>query len=55
MSMASVIREAVDTIVNQEEYRSRRQRAIEAIGRYTGGGPDVAREHDRYLDEAYAD
>lgn len=54
VSMAALIREAVDSIVEDLDYEARRQRAIAAIGRFEDGGGDVARDHDRYLDDAYS-
>ena len=58
-SMAEVVREAVDMLletsvsVSREE---RQRRALAAVGRFHSGHNDIiATEHDRYLDEAYAD
>lgn len=57
-SMAEVVREAVDMLletsasVSREE---RQRRALAAVGRFHSGHHDIATEHDRYLDEAYAD
>lgn len=57
VSMAEVIRRAVDQallspLVSDEE---RRRRALAWAGRSRSGLPDLGLEHDRYLDEAYAD
>lgn len=57
-SMAALIREAVDRVLPDDETPSldeRQQRALAALGSATGGGGNVSEEHDRYLDEAYAD
>ena len=57
-SMADLVRESVT------EYLARRQpidraelvkRARALQGRFRSGHPDLAEEHDRYLDEAFED
>ncbi len=57
-SMADLIREAVDAHLRKARWVSREElirRSLESAGRFHSGCPDVAVEHDRYLDEAYGD
>lgn len=56
VSMAHLIREAVERVYGPEAAGSSEAawaRARRAIGRGHSGQSDVAREHDRYLDEIY--
>lgn len=55
VSMAAVIRDAVDGILDGDERRARWERALSVIGQGSSGLPDVGQDHDRYLDEAYGD
>lgn len=56
VSMAALIREAVDrTFGEEDELEARWRRALSAVGRFRGGGGNVAEDHDRYLEEAYLD
>jgi len=56
LSMAELIRQGIDFYlqacgtVNQEQ---RRQRAIEAAGRFRSGQRDLSEKHDEYLAEVY--
>ncbi len=52
VSMAAVIRDAVDRVVEETDRRATVERAIAAIGGFAGGAGDIARDHDRYLDLA---
>lgn len=54
-SIAAVIRRALDRYLeNQEPNRpSLYRQASAVIGKYRSGVPDIAVEHDRYLDEEY--
>ena len=57
VSIAELVRNGVDTILDAAESGSqtdRARRALAALGRFRSGRFDVAREHDRYLAEAYA-
>ena len=57
VSIAELVRNGVDTILDAAESGSqtdRTRRALAALGRFRSGRCDVAREHDRYLAEAYA-
>jgi hypothetical protein len=53
VSMASVIRDAVDTIIDEADRQARVECAIAAIGGFVDGEPDAARNHDRYLGDAW--
>lgn len=56
ISISELIRQGIDFYlrshgtVNQEE---RRQRAINAAGRFHSGQSDLSEKHDEYLTEAY--
>ncbi len=56
LSIAELIRQAVDTIIkssavsNTEE---RKKRAIDIIGKFSSGRQDISRKHDKYLEEAF--
>lgn len=56
-SVSDVVRESVSeyllkhrTSADPEELK---RRALSVVGKYRSDATDVAREHDRYLDEAY--
>jgi len=53
VSMAALIREAVDSVVADEDRDARWERAVAAIGCGSSGLTDVGSEHDRYLERAY--
>ena len=56
-SMAELIRLSVDTLLRSRvvlDSEERKQRALRVIGRYTSGLNDLALDHDRYLEESYA-
>lgn len=52
-SIAAIVREAVDAHLVDDRRDEARQRALAVVGRYRGGGENVAEEHDRYLADAY--
>jgi len=56
VSMAAVIRDVVDDLAERQAVSGqerRRQRALEAVGRFQSGRRDVSRRHDAHLAEAY--
>lgn len=53
--MAELVRQAVDLLTADQARKERKRRALAVVGKYGSGRADIAREHDRYLDEAYAD
>ena len=55
ISMAAVIREAVDEVVPDEsaERQRRWNRALSVIGSHRSGLPDVAEKHDDYLPDKW--
>ena len=55
VSMATLIREAVDRIVEEPGEDVRWKRALGAVGRFPSEGGNAAEDHDRYLEEAYLD
>ena len=55
-SMAHLVRESVSEYLARRPARNRGdllQRANALTGRFHSGTPDIAINHDRYLDEAY--
>lgn len=55
LSMAALIREAVDRLVRGTDPDARWERALAVVGKYASGQSDVGEEHDRYLVEAFGD
>lgn len=55
ISMAELIRRAVERIIEESDDRERRRRALALLGKYRDSAPDVASNHDHYLDEIYGD
>ena len=55
VSMAEVIRQAVDRVVPDEgqERRERWERALAAVGSHRSGLPHVAEEHDAHLPDRW--
>ena len=56
VSLAEIIRRGVDVYLHNTTAASeetRRQRAIQASGRFSSGQRDLADKHDKYLSEAY--
>lgn len=51
VSVAAVVREAVDRISRDDDAAWRR--ALAVVGKYRSSGGNVAEEHDRYLAEIY--
>ena len=55
ISIAEVIRQALDQHLVGQATESRRQRAIRAIGGYRSGRHDVSVRHDDHLADAFAE
>ncbi|HZI39294.1 MAG TPA: CopG family transcriptional regulator, partial [Acidimicrobiia bacterium] len=55
VSMAELIREAVDRHVLAGSTDSRRHRAVAAIGGFRSGRRDVSTAHDEHLVDAFAE
>ena len=56
VSVSEIVRRAVESWlghVGAPDPDDVRRRALEAAGRYGSGEENIAREHDRYLPEAY--
>lgn len=49
VSLATIIREAVDRLLASGEALSDRDRALSAVGGFRSGHHDIAEDHDRYL------
>jgi len=57
LSIAELIRQAVDNILKSStaiDMEERKKKAIDAAGRFSSGKRDIAREHDKYLAEAFS-
>ena len=55
VSIAEVIRQALDQHLATQTHESRRQRAVRAIGGYRSGRHDVSARHDDHLADAFAE
>lgn len=58
LSMAELIRQSVDLFLQTKAellHQDRVQKLQEVAGKYTTGAPDLAENHDGYLDEIYGD
>lgn len=55
VSLAALIREAVDRLAGSEQRNELLERAREAIGSASSDRSDVAEHHDRYLAEIYGE
>lgn len=57
VSVAELLRRGADLVLSEEgpvSREERKRRALGAVGRFPDTASDVAVEHDRYLDDAYA-
>lgn len=55
VSIDELIRQSVERLIEGDDRRERRRRALAVLGRYHDEATDVAVNHDRYLDAAYGD
>jgi Arc/MetJ-type ribon-helix-helix transcriptional regulator len=56
VSLSELVRQAVDLLVQTEgnqTWEVRKQRSLQAVGRFASGKSDVSAQHDRYLEEAF--
>lgn len=53
VSMAELIRESVERIIEEYERKEKWQKALAILGRYRSGLADVSANHDKYLAEDY--
>jgi Ribbon-helix-helix protein, copG family len=54
-SMAELIRESVDQMLEQSDRAARAQRFLKVAGKFSSGLNDVSVNHDKYLAEDFAD
>jgi Ribbon-helix-helix protein, copG family len=57
VSVAELLRRGTELLLSEEgavSREERRRRALSVVGRFPDTASDVATEHDRYLDDAYA-
>ncbi|MFH0795707.1 MAG: ribbon-helix-helix domain-containing protein [Candidatus Omnitrophota bacterium] len=51
-SVSELIRKGVDLVIEKGiDWEGKRQKAMEAVGRFSSGRKDVSEEHDQYLTE----
>jgi metal-responsive CopG/Arc/MetJ family transcriptional regulator len=58
VSMAELIRSAVDAVIQSEgmvDRSERIRRALDAVGKFHSGIDDLAVHHDQYLGETYSE
>jgi hypothetical protein len=55
LSIAALIREAVDRLEEDAEGDARWRRSLSVVGKYRGGSENVAEDHDEFLVDAYVD
>lgn len=55
VSIAEVVREAVDSHLRRQTAGARRERAVRAVGGFRSGLRDVSERHDDHLAEALAE
>ncbi len=51
--MAEIVRRALSEYFRRTD--DRWERALRIVGKYASGASDVSEQHDRYLEEAYAE
>lgn len=52
-SVSEVVRESVKSMLNQSRQRALGERLLEVCGKYRSGLGDLARNHDRYLEDGF--
>jgi hypothetical protein len=55
VSIAAVIRDAVDEVIDGGDWPERRRRALAAAGRFSSGRTDVSVDHDEHLADAFGE
>jgi predicted DNA-binding protein len=55
VSIAALIREAIDASLSEPELEQRHSRALAAIGRFRSGRGGIAEQHDQELERIYHD
>lgn len=56
LSMAEVIRQAVDQVINSNTSagpEEKKRKALEVVGKFRSGKHDISTEHDKYLADAF--
>ena len=53
-SMAEVIRESVERLLEEKKRKDKWARSMDIIGKFSSGLTDVSEKHDDYLAEAYS-
>jgi hypothetical protein len=52
-SIAAVVRDAVDAELGRDDREERMRQILAVAGKYNSGHPDIAENHDLYLDPDY--
>ena len=55
VSMAALVRRGVDRVLAESDEDAKWARALALVGKFRSGTTDVARRHDDYLAEDFAD
>lgn len=55
VSVAAVVRSAVEAELARAGAEERVERALEVVGAYRSGRPDLSADHDAHLAEAFGD
>jgi|FLYL01.1.fsa_nt_gi Arc/MetJ-type ribon-helix-helix transcriptional regulator len=53
VSVAALVREGIEVLLEQTKRHEGWEEALQVVGRFRGPGGEGARQHDRYLEEAY--
>ena len=53
VSIAAVVREAVEKNLMIDETDAKWRRALAVVGKFSGAEPDISEDHDRYLAEDF--
>ncbi len=55
VSMATLIRDAIDLMLAADDRHANWERAMAAVGKFRSGLSDISKDHDRYLAEDFMD
>jgi Arc/MetJ-type ribon-helix-helix transcriptional regulator len=55
VSVSALIRDGIDRVLADEAWERRWRRALEVVGKYHSGVPDLSENHDDYFVEAILD
>lgn len=55
VSVAYLVRDAVDRVLKEDDLDTRWERALAVVGRFHGDSANVSQDHDQYLADAFAE